>query len=189
MQATLRHAHLRLLLADAEATRAEAERLRDTLSATQRTWKPEPGVWSVADCFEHVRKVDKAYARKLDEAIGGAGSGAADFKPSLFGRGFIHFVSPASTFKLKAPKGIRPAPDTASADADALDRFLDQQAAVLDLIRRADGQNLNGGRFGSPLASVVRLSVGEGLTLIVRHEQRHLGQAQRLTERADFPAA
>ena len=187
--ASLTHPHLRLLLADAEATRAETERLRDTLSAAQRTWKPEPGVWSVADCFEHLRKVDKAYARKLDEAIGRAGAGTVDYKPSFFARHFIRFISPQSKTKLKAPKGIRPSTDTASADADALERFLDQQAVVLALIRRADGQNINGGTFGSPLASIVRLTVGEGLTLLVRHEQRHLGQGQRVTERPGFPQA
>lgn len=189
MPATLQHPHLRLLLADAEATRAEAEQLRDTLSDAQRTWKPEPSVWSVADCFEHLRKVDKSYARKLDEAIERAGSGVADYKPSLFGRGFIHFTSPASRLKLKAPKGVRPTTAAASADADALERFLDVQATVLDLIRRADGRDLNGVKFASPIASIVRFSVGEGLTMLVRHEQRHVGQAQRVTERAGFPTA
>ncbi len=188
MKSVLNHPHLRRLLAETEAVRSEAERLRRTLSDAQLTWKPEPGVWSVADCFEHLRKIDKAYIRRMNEAVESVGPGKAAFKPSLFGRGFIHFLSPQSRVKMKAPKGVRPPTDIASAPAEAVDRFLDQQAALLDLLRRADGKDLNAGKFASPLASIVRLSVGEGLTVLVVHEQRHLRQAQRLTERADFPA-
>lgn len=180
--------HLAGLLADLDATRAATERLAE-LADAQLTWRPEPDVWSIADCFEHLRKIDKAYCRKLAEAIPKARPGAAPYQPSWLARKFIGAISPASTFKLKAPKGIRPKATPPSAGADALQRFLDQQAEVADLIRAADGKNVNTGRFASPLAAVLRFSVGEGLTVLVRHEQRHLGQAQRLIQRADFPRA
>lgn len=188
MVTELAHPHLRQLLTDAEATRAEAERLRTTLSDEQLTWKPAPEVWSIADCFEHLRKIDKAYVRELNEAVERAEPGDASYRPSLFARWFIWFVSPASKFKVKTPKATRPRP-TDSAGGEALDRFLAQQAELIDLIRRADGRNPNTGRFSSPLARFLRFSVGEALTMLVCHEQRHLGQAQRLTERADFPHA
>ncbi len=186
---TLTHPHLRALLADAEGTRAEAERLRAELSAAQLTWQPAPDVWSVADCFEHLRKVDKAYCRVLPDAVSRMESGSGAFAPSLFGRWFIRFVSPESSLKLKAPRAIRPRRGGPSTGAAALDRFLAQQQDLLGLIRQADGRDLNTGTFASPLVSILRLSVGEALTLLVRHEQRHLGQALRLTERPGFPRA
>ncbi len=185
----LTHPHLRTLLADAEATRAGAERLGTTLSEGQLTWKPAPDVWSVADCFEHLRKTDALYCALLPDALGRAKPGSGPYRPSWFNGKFIDFASPGSSFKLPAPKAFRPVSTGPSAPPDALDGFLDQQAIVLDLLRRADGRNLNTGRFPSPVLSLLRFSVGEGLTLIVRHEQRHLGQASRLTERADFPRA
>jgi uncharacterized damage-inducible protein DinB len=187
--ATLAHPHLRQLLADAEATRAETERLRDTLTPAQLTWHPESGVWSVADCFEHLRKIDKAYARELPEALNRAESGEAPYRPGLLARWFIRFVSPESTFKLKTPKATRPAPSAEAAGSEALDRFLTQQAEIIECIRKADGKDINTGKFGSPLASILKFSVGEALTMLVRHDQRHLGQARRLTERPDFPHA
>lgn len=187
--ATLADSHLRQLFADANATRAEVERLRGTLTPTQLTWHPEPGVWSIADCFEHLRKIDKAYTHVLTEALGRAESGTAPYRPSLFARLFIHLVSPASTFRLKTPKATRPKPTGEAAGSDALDRFLAQQAEVIGLIRWADGKDINTGRFSSPLASLLKFSVGEALTMLVRHEQRHLAQAQRLVARTDFPSA
>ncbi len=177
------------MLADADATRADAERLRAELSRAQLTWQPAPEVWSVADCFEHLRKTDELYCERIAEAIGRMKPGGGAYAPSWFGRRFIRFVSPTSSLKLRAPKAFRPTREGPSAEAEALGRFLDQQAEVLDLIRRADGRDLNTGSFPSPVLSLLRFSVGEGLTLVVRHEQRHLGQARRLTERADFPRA
>ena len=188
MIAELAHPHLRHLLADVASTRAEAERLRDTLTGAQLTWKPAPDVWSVADCFEHLRKVDKAYCKRIGPVLAETEPGTAGYDPSWFARLFIRFVSPESTFKLKAPRAIRPDTGAPSAEADALPRFLDQQAELIDLIQRADGKNINGGRFASPLASLLKFSVGEGLTMLVAHERRHLRQAQRLTARADFPS-
>ena len=192
MDAPPTHPHLRTLLGEAEAVRAEAERLRDTLTDDQLTWRPAPDVWSVADCFEHLRKVDKAYTRSLADAVERMAPGDADYAPSFIPRTFIGFVSPDPKRKLKAPKAVRPkdAEDAPpSARAEALDRFLDQQAELLRLIRAADGHDVNTGRFGSPFFAPLRFSVGEGLTMLVRHEQRHLGQAQRVTAHPDFPAA
>jgi hypothetical protein len=187
--APLTHPHLHGLLADAEGIRAEAERLRDTLTPAQLTWRPAPDVWSVADCFEHVRKVDKGYAARIEEGIGRTASGEGAYAPGFIARSFIRFVSPESTRRLKAPKAIRPKETPPSAGAAALDRFLDQQAALLRLLRAADGRDVNGGRFASPFFGLLKFSVGEGLTLLVRHEQRHLAQALRITAHPDFPAA
>ena len=183
------HPHLRHLIAQAEAVRTEAERLRDTLTDAQLMWRPAPDVWSVADCFEHLRKVDKAYCRNLVPALAAMEPGTAAYAPGWFGRMFIRFVSPESTFKLKAPKAIRPQGHLNSAPAESMQRFLDQQAALVDLIQQADGKDLNTGKFASPLASIVRFTVGEALTMLVTHERRHLAQAQRVTARPGFPSS
>lgn len=184
---TLTHPHLLTLLADAEATRAEAERLRADLSDAQLTWRPAPDVWSVADCFEHLRKTDKAYCKILPDAVRRMETdGTAPYRPSWFGRMFIHMVSPNPRLRLKAPRMVQPGID---GSADALEQFLTQQHDLIDLIRQADGKNINTGRFSSPLAGIIKFTVGEALTMLVGHEQRHLGQALRLTEQAAFPSA
>lgn len=186
--ATLSQPHLAGLHADLIAVRTEAERLAG-LSDAQLTWRPEPGVWSVADCFEHLRKVDKAYSRKLTAAVPAAEPGSAPFKPNWFAGKFIGIVSPSSTFKLKAPKALKPQGTRASVGAEAMQRYLDQQAELIGFVHAADEKNINTGTFPSPLTSLLRFTVGEALTMLTRHEQRHLAQAQRLTERTDFPRA
>jgi len=135
-----------------------------------------------------LRKVDKAYCKKLVPALAAMKPGTEAYDPSWFGQLFIRFVSPESTFKLKAPKAIRPQGHMNSAPAESMQRFLDQQAALVALIRQADGKDINTGRFASPLASIVRFSFGEGVTMLVTHERRHLAQAQRVTEHPGYPS-
>ncbi len=177
--------HLRSLHDDLAAVRAAAEAFRDGLAAEQLTWRPELDVWSIADCFEHLRKMDKAYARSLAESVERAEPGDAPFRPRWLARIFIALNGPDPKLKLPAPPAVRPTQEQPA--ADAVDRFLDQQGRLAGLVRAADGRDLNTGRFASPFSRLIRLSLGEGLTLLVRHEQRHLGQAHRIVERPDFP--
>lgn len=184
-----RHPHLRALVADAEAVSREAERLRTELSDDQLTWRPDETTWSVADVFEHVRKINKAYGRRLEEALVRAAPGDAPFRPGLLARVYLWAISPDTRVKLPAPPRSRPERVPTGGGAGALDRFLKQQEVLLAHLHAADGKDLNTGRFASPIFSAFRLSVGEGLTGLVVHEQRHLRQARQLTERPDFPRA
>ena len=54
----------------------------------------------------------------------------------------------------------------------------DQLRELIELIEAARGKNLNRPRFGSPITALLRFSIGEGLELMVRHQQRHLLQIQ-----------
>ena len=91
-----------------------------------------------------------------------------------------------SARRLKAPKSIVPAPDPPPGVREA---FLASHAVLLDLLQRADGFDLARPRFGSPLLSLLRLGPGDALTVLVRHEQRHLQQARRVRDAAGFPTA
>lgn len=181
------HPHLRKLLADVNTVTAETERLRATLSGAQCIWKPDPGVWNVLECFHHLIVTDGLYAPRLRTAIEKASreGGDAPFRPSFFGKTFIRYVSPGSKRKIKTLRLFEPPP--ALTDVTVLQQFVDHQGELTALIRQADGIELNRGKFASPASRLVRFSVGEGLTVLVVHQQRHLQQARRLTERSDFP--
>ncbi len=184
---TVAHPHLRKLLDDLNTVTTETERLRATLSDAQCIWKPAPDVWNVLECFQHLIVTDELYYPRLRVAIEKAKreGGSAPFRPSLFGKTFIRYVSPESQRKIKTFRTFEPSP--ALTDLTVLQQFVDHQDALTALIRQADGINLNRGKFSSPASRLVRFSVGEGLTVLVVHQQRHLQQARRLAERPDFP--
>lgn len=178
------------LMGNAEEVAATARFLRASLTDNQLVWRPDEQTWSVADCFEHLRKVDKGYCRVFDGVLSRASRvrGGA-FRPAWSARLFLWAIAPGSRLKLPAPGNIRPRHVPAGEGAEALERFLEQQADVQKIIQQADGYDLNGPRIASPFSSLLKLSLGEALTGVVLHEQRHAAQAIRLTQHSDFPAA
>ena len=184
---SIQHPHLRQLHADLAAVTAEARRLRDDLTDDQLTWQPSPEAWSIANCFDHLYVAGSLYHPRLREAITRAPEAGADraFKPSFFGRKFIQAVSPETKRRVKTFTIFKP--EQAPTDAPALDRFIAQQDELAAILREADGHDLNSGKFSSPLNRLIRFTLGEGLTFIVAHQQRHLGQALRVMEAAGFP--
>jgi hypothetical protein len=56
-----------------------------------------------------------------------------------------------------------------------------------EVILHARAKNINGIRFWNPFLPGLRFTVGTGLEIIVSHELRHLLQAERVRDSANFP--
>lgn len=72
--------------------------------------------------------------------------------------------------------------------ADAPDRFVEQQEALIRLIGKAEGVGLRATVVRFPFTRLLRLRLGEALTLLVHHQHRHLRQIQAVIQQGDFPA-
>ena len=48
------HADIRALEAALDAVDDDARNLVDGLTAEQGIWRPSPGAWSIAHCFDHL---------------------------------------------------------------------------------------------------------------------------------------
>lgn len=183
----IRHPHLRDLQHTLDRVTEEAGRLRRDLSDAQLVWQPAPEQWSIAGCFDHLYVTGTLYYPALREALQRAvpGSDGETFRPSLMGRFLIRAVSPDTERKVKTLRAFRP--EHAPKDAPALDRFIAQQDELRTLLRAADGRALNRTKFASPATRLVRLTIGDALTMLVLHQQRHLGQALRVQQQPGFP--
>lgn len=151
---------------------------RDAAALTAR---PAPDRWNAVECLGHLMETGNQYYPVLRETLeryraeGRTGDG--QYRPGWFARWFIGMVEPASTRAVPTVRSFEPRvpPD----DLDIRDRFLAQQDILLSLLHDADGLDLNGPRFSSPVTVLVRLTLGEGLRLQVAHQERHVGQAER----------
>ncbi|NBC18619.1 MAG: DinB family protein [Bacteroidetes bacterium] len=186
---TIDHPDLSQWLRDARAVADEVQPLFDTLTEAQLTWKPAPDVWSIAECVEHLIVMGRLYYPRIAEAIERADTATGTpppHRPTLMGRLFYWIVRPGGlkvkTFGLFKPKPM-------AVNAGTGDRFLRQQDELLDLLHRAAAVDLNSARFSSPLSSLIRFNVGDGLRVMVAHQQRHLQQARGVRQRPDFPEA
>jgi hypothetical protein len=85
--------------------------------------------------------------------------------------------------KLKAPKTFQP---IKPCDA-IIEQFIQQQEKLASLISEADGLDLRRIKFGSPVSSLLRFSLGDCFAILVMHQERHLKQMNRIKDHTMFP--
>ena len=176
------------LTSDLDAADARAGALAKGLSTAQLNWKPRPRVWSVGQCLEHLCISNEVYVESIARSLGAPATGPVDeITPGWVGRWFIRrYIEPATQrTRARAPRKIVPV--ARQIDSSILDRFIASNRAVRDVVGRAQGHDVNRVRFRNPFVPVIRFTVGTGLQVIVRHNHRHLLQAERVIEVSDFP--
>jgi DinB superfamily len=164
-----------------------AQAVAGGLTPEQLNWQPAPGSWSVGQCLEHLCLTNEAYLTPISAALKEKpDSPIEQITPGWFARWFLrNFVEPSPTSKhISAPRKIRPA---ARVELAVLERFLSGNKSCRELILRARGKSVNRIRFWNPFALGLRFTVGTGLEIIAAHERRHLLQAERVRDSANFP--
>ncbi|MEM6793680.1 MAG: DinB family protein [Acidobacteriota bacterium] len=173
------------------AVRLDAEDLLKGLSSEQANWRPATGGWSIAQCLDHLRVVDGSYVKALREGVSGAE--AKGLRPDgttprygFFERSFVSNMEPPAKLKLKAPKSVAP-PSTLDLE-EVSERFFATNRKLIDLLPAAGRVHPVRAKIRSPLARILKLSVGAAFALLAAHDRRHLWQARRVREDGSFPS-
>ena len=176
------------LISEFAAADARASALAKTLTRAQLNWAPQPGVWSVGQCLEHLCVASEFYLPAIARSLTHGRAGVVqEITPGWFGRWFIrNYIEPSSkTKRARAPGKIRPG---AVVDAAILDRFIANNDRLREIINRAKGYDINKVRFTNPFVPVIRFTVGTGFEILSKHQDRHLLQAERIRASVAFPA-
>ncbi|MGD0619315.1 MAG: DinB family protein [Bryobacteraceae bacterium] len=175
------------LISELDTSDQRAKELANGLTPLQLNWKPNEDAWSVGQCLEHLRVTNEVYLPAIAAPLTARKLGAVeDITPGWFGRWFIrNYIEPSSESKrARAPKKIAPG---TKVDPHILDLFLTSNRAARELVRRASDHDVNRIRFKNPFIPLLRFTVGTGLEIVSRHQRRHLLQAERVKQGADFP--
>jgi len=175
------------LATDLLANDETAKRLLAGLAKEQLNWRSAPDSWSVGQCLEHLCIMNEVYLPPISATLKEKpDSPVEQITPGWFGGWFIrNFAEPTSgSRRVRAPAKIRPA---SQVEVSVLDRFLSGNQSCRDLIVRAGSKNVNRIRFWNPFIPGFRFTIGTGLQIIVSHERRHLLQAERVRDAANFP--
>jgi len=175
------------LAAELDANDQRAIDLTGGLDAIQLNWQPAPGAWSVGQCLEHLTIANKAYLAAIAASVAGKpASPVTEITPGWFGRWFIvNIIDPSSkTRRVRAPKKIVPGPRV---ELSVLDRFLQTNRGIRELIQRARDCDVNRVRFANPFVPLIRFTVGSGFEILSTHERLHLLQAERARQASGFP--
>lgn len=175
------------LISELDTADQRAKELAAGLTPRQLNWKPSQNAWSVGQCLEHLCVFNEVYLPAITASLTDRPLDAVqDIKLGWFGRWFIrNYIEPSPASKrARAPKKIAPG---TRADPHVLDLFLTSNQAARELVRRASDYDVNRIRFKDPLIPVLRFTVGTALEIVPIHQRRHLLQAERVKQAADFP--
>jgi hypothetical protein len=180
-----------------EATYREAQRraqvLLGPLTHTQFNWKPGKDRWSVGECIYHLNVISEAYLPVLRDAVAsGDHRASGPFSYGWLSRKFIAAVTPG-TKAVSTAGSMKPpaaAPSHSSLDkGSTMAAFDELMREFARLVREAEGVDLARTKVRSPFVCLLRLPVGAFLEALGLHALRHLDQARRVTEEAEFPRA
>ena len=168
---TVQHPHLTDLLNRLAKCR---DQIRDLAAepGDALNWQPPEGGWRIAMVLEHLYTTSEAYFGVVEPAMvrGSEKKGQAPWKPGITGKIFLNALQKPT--KLKAPKKFQPINPR-----DPIgDQFIQQQENLALLIRKADGLDLRRIKFGSPVSSLLRFSLGDCFAILVTHQERHIKQ-------------
>jgi len=176
----------RRLASALQAADRRATTLARGLGAAHLNWRPEAGEWSVGQCIEHLHNANETYTRAIAPALAGREAPVDEIRLGGLGGWFIrHYIDAVpDTKRAQAPKKIKPG---AQVDVSILERFLESNGRVRDLMRRAAHYDVNRIRFPNPYVPILRFTVGTGFEVLTRHQNRHLAQAERIRSAPGFP--
>jgi len=172
---------LELLLREAQAISEHVLRFAANLSPQQLSWAPPDKGWSIAQVFEHLCIVFDSYLERIEEFLDGKElplreDGADVPWAPRFAGGFL-VRSLTSPRKVAAPRKYRVGHRVRSR---VIEEFQARHRRLEAAIKRAEPLDWRACRLGSPMASVIRLNLGDAFLVAVVHAQRHLGQVERL---------
>lgn len=158
------------------------------LNASQLNWQPDAGSWSVAQCFDHLLKMNGGMMRAIEDALDSRAARTVwqrlPLWPRLFGRLLVSSQAPGGKQKYKAPPAGVPA--ASDIPADVVERFMAWQGTGIAAVRSLGADDAEQ-VIVSPFVAQITYSVLDAYRLIAAHQRRHFEQAKRVAAHPQFP--
>jgi hypothetical protein len=161
-------------------------RLADTCADQLWARRPAPERWSAAECVAHLQLTAEAFLpsirRALDEGCSAGRRAPRRYRRDPLGWLLWRLIGPPA--RVRVPTPARFAPQAAEPGPQLLAGFDRLQAEQLRCVQEADGLPLGRLRIVSPFDPRVRYNIYSALSILARHQHRHLWQAERALETA-----
>lgn len=177
------------IISELEKISENARTVFGNLSAEQINWKPSADGWSVGQCFGHLIKINSAYFPQFESIIKGERKQNfwETYSPfsGFFGNLLFKSLSPEAKRKLKSPKVA-----TSSASdiqPTIIEDFVKHQTELTGKIRQTENLDANKIIITSPFLKAITYSLFDTYRILLTHEKRHFGQAERVLQADGFP--
>ncbi len=157
----------------------QAEKLKnDDLS--KLSWKSDETSWSILECLEHLNLYGDFYLPAIENKIKNSSSKSEPIvKSGVLGNYFAKSMLPkAKLNKMKTFKDKNPL--NSKLDKSVIDKFIDQQIKLLELLNQSRNVSLNKVKIETSISSLIKLKLGDTFQFFINHIIRHLKQIDRI---------
>ena len=156
------------------------------LAAGAWSRRPSPESWSPGECVAHLNLTSigmlPLLRRGLEEARRTERAAAARYRRDLVGWLLWRATSSPGRFTSKTIPAFVPSSDRPA--EEILAEFDRLQAEQISVTREADGLPIDRVKITSPFNAKVRYNVFSALSILSRHQHRHLWQAERASRQS-----
>ena len=183
--ATLRpvNAQLQAVVDDLASTRRQLRALYQALPTAAWEDQPAPGRWSAAECIAHLNLTSEAllplFRAGLCEARVRGGRAASRYHRGLVGWLVWQVMRPSGGLRTAALPAYVPSAEAAAPVEGLLADFDRLQEELVSCVCAAEGLPIERVTVVSPFDPRVKVNLYAALTLVARHQHRHLLQAER----------
>lgn len=143
--------------------------------------RPTEASWSAAECLAHLNLTSERYlpalTRGIEEARALGGPAPRRHRRDPMGWVLWRTMGPPARIRFSTSAAFVPTADAPV--AELLQRFEALQAETAACVRDADGLPIGRVRIRSPFDERVRYNLFAALSILPRHQLRHLWQAER----------
>lgn len=144
------------------------------------TWKENPTSWSILECLEHLNLYGDFYLPSIEKKIKNSDTkNDIEFKSGLLGNYFAQSMLPKEKLnKMKTFKDKNPL--NAKLDKAVIDKFINHQIKLLDLLNQSRNVSLNKVKIETSISNLLKLKLGDTFQFFINHIIRHLNQIDRI---------
>jgi DinB superfamily len=155
--------------------------LHRTIAPGAWTRRPSPESWSPGECVAHLNLTSLAMLPLVRQGLQDAQrlgrSATGPYRRDIIGWLVWRTISSPGRFKAKTISAFVPSSDRTAEEIMAeFDRLQAEQIAVT---READGLPIDRVKMTSPFNAKVRYNIFAALSILPRHQHRHLWQAEQ----------
>ena len=148
--------------------------------------RPDPDRWSIGECVAHLNLTTYAFLPPLRAALASAPAMRGDggrlrLRRDPLGWLLWRTMGPPVRIRVRTRAGFVPQGDTPAPTLIAT--FERGQQELIACVHAADGRDLQAVRLPSPFDPRVRYNLYSALSILPRHEHRHLWQAEQVRRR------
>lgn len=179
------HPQLRVVADELAAAQVRLHRLADSTPAASWLPRADPDRWSAGECVAHLNLTAEAFLplirRALGEAAALGGGAPARLRRDPTGWLLWRTAPPPARFRVRTTAPFVP---TGTEPRDRLLTAFDRlQAEHLACVGQADGRPIQRVKITSPFDPRLRYNLYACLSILPRHQERHIWQAGQVLER------